>query len=357
LNRLTDIFLKTAIGKFSAVNSAYDNLALLNKAASDPLRLEVLRVLHNNAYGVLELCHILDVKQSALSHHLKILAQTGLVSTRREGNSIFYRRQSPGNNDPLHLLQQVLFNSIDAQPLAADMTARIQQIQQDRAASSASFFRQQAESFEQQQERIATYSIYGNGVMDLLHKSSLKKFDCALEVGSGNGEFLAELSPLFKRVLALDNSREMLTRAQKHTETLKLDNIEFLHSDTHQAAQLANRKKIQADCIVLNMVLHHTPAPADIFSDVFQMLNDGGVLLITELCRHHQDWTKDACGDLWLGFEPDELLTWADSAGFVQQHSVYHALRNGFQIQMHSFLKQSFINLSINPPSRNHNHV
>jgi len=343
-----------AISKFNAANSAFDSLALLNKAASDALRLEVLRVLHNNAYGVLELCHILDVKQSALSHHLKILAQTELVSTRREGNSIFYRRQSPGNDDPLQLLQQVLFNSIDAQPLHAEITARIQQIQQDRAASSASFFRQQADSFEQQQERIATYSLYGNGVMDLLQKSSLKNFNCALEVGSGNGEYLAELSPVFKQVLALDNTREMLTRAQKHTEALKLSNIEFLHSDTHQATQLAGKKKIHADCVVLNMVLHHTPAPADIFNDVFQLMNNDGVLLITELCRHNQDWAKDACGDLWLGFEPDELITWANSAGFIQHHSVYHALRNGFQIQMHSFFKRSITHNTSHQPKHFH---
>lgn len=333
---------KPAISKFDSVSSTFDNLALLNKAASDPLRLEVLRVLHNNAYGVLELCHILDVKQSALSHHLKILAQAELVSTRREGNSIFYRRQSLSNNDSLQLLQQTLFNSIDAQPLDADITMRIKLIQQERAASSANFFRQQADSFEQQQERIATYSLYGNGVIDLLHKSSLRNFNCALEVGSGSGEFLAELSPLFNRVVALDNTSEMLARAQKNTEELKLTNIEFLHSDTHQAAQAVNKKKIQADCVVLNMVLHHTPAPADIFNDVFQLMNDDGILLITELCRHHQDWTRDACGDLWLGFEPDELLSWAHSAGFIQQHSVYHALRNGFQIQMHSFQLNHF---------------
>jgi len=329
-------------------SNAFDNLALLNKAASDPLRLEVLRVLHNNSYGVLELCHVLNVKQSALSHHLKILAQAELVSTRREGNSIFYRRQSLSNDDSLQLLQQTLFNSIDAQPLHASIAARIQHIQQERAASSASFFRQQAESFEQQQERIATYSLYGHGVMDLLRNSSLKNFECALEVGSGNGEFLVELSPLFKRVIALDNSSEMLVRAQKHTEKLKLANIGFLHSDTHRASQLTGKKKIQADCVVLNMVLHHTASPADIFNDIAQLMHTGGVLLITELCRHQQDWVKDACGDLWFGFEPDELLLWANKAGFVQQHSVYHALRNGFQIQMHSFFKETFFKKSFN---------
>jgi len=328
----------------SAPSSAFDHLALLTKAASDPLRLEVLRVLHNNSYGVLELCHILDVKQSALSHHLKILAQAELVSTRREGNSIFYRRLSLSNDNALQPLQQTLFNSIDIQPLHADITARIQHIQQERAASSASFFRQQADSFEQQQERIANYSLYGNGVIDLLRNSSPKHFDCALEVGSGNGEFLSELAPLFKRVIALDNSSEMLARAQKHTETLKLSNIDFIHSDTRRATQLTGKKKIHADCVVLNMVLHHTPSPADIFNDLAQLMNPDGVLLVTELCRHHQDWAKDACGDLWLGFEPDELLSWATQAGFAQQRSVYHALRNGFQIQMHSFLCKQFSN-------------
>jgi len=312
-------------------------IALLTKAASDPLRLDVLRVLHNNSYGVLELCHILDVRQSALSHHLKILAHTDLVSTRREGNSIFYRRQSRLANDHLQALQRVLFDSIDNIPLSSDTLRRIQQVQQDRAASSANFFRQQADSFEQQQERIATCSLYGSAILDLLNNAPLQHFDCALEVGPGNGDFLAELSSRFRRVIALDNSSEMLSRAQQSSKTQKLSNIEFVHSDTHQAAQLTGKKKIQADSVVLNMVLHHTPSPADIFQDLSRLMNPHGVLLVTELCRHHQDWVKQACGDVWLGFEPDELIAWARSAGFVLHHSVYHALRNGFQLQLHSF--------------------
>jgi ArsR family transcriptional regulator len=48
--------------------------------------------LQQNAYGVLELCQIFDIRQSAMSHHLKILANAGLVATRREGTTIFYRR-------------------------------------------------------------------------------------------------------------------------------------------------------------------------------------------------------------------------------------------------------------------------
>ena len=74
--------------------SATDTSAItaLCKAAGDPLRMQVLKVLQQNAYGVLELCQVLDIRQSAMSHHLKILANAGLVATRREGTTIFYRR-------------------------------------------------------------------------------------------------------------------------------------------------------------------------------------------------------------------------------------------------------------------------
>ena len=61
-----------------------EDLTRVFKALADPLRLDILRLLRTESFGVLELCRIVDVRQSALSHHLKILAQAALVSTRRE---------------------------------------------------------------------------------------------------------------------------------------------------------------------------------------------------------------------------------------------------------------------------------
>ena len=69
-----------------------ESLTELNKAFADSLRLQILRLLKGESFGVLELCRILGIRQSALSHHLKILATAKLLSTRREGNSIFDRR-------------------------------------------------------------------------------------------------------------------------------------------------------------------------------------------------------------------------------------------------------------------------
>jgi ArsR family transcriptional regulator len=311
-----------------------DSLASLNKAASDPLRLDVLRVLKCSSFGVMELCHILDTKQSALSHHLKILLQTELVATRREGNSIFYRRQVRSTHDPLYHLQQSLFGAIDELPLPATTEARIANIEKERSSSSAKFFTEHAADFKQQQELIATYSLYGDGVKELLLNSPLSDFETAIEVGPGNGEFLAELSPLFNRVIALDNSPEMLEHCKQYCSQHNLQNVEFLLTDTR------SEPADKADCVVINMVLHHVASPAAIFHDLEQMLSDHGVIVLTELCSHNQDWTRDACGDVWLGFEPDDILQWAQDADLVPLQSVYQALRNGFQIQLHAFCKQ-----------------
>ena len=88
------------------------------------------------------------------------------------------------------------------------------------------------------------------------------------------------------------------------------------------------------------MVLHHTPSPAEIFSDLGALLNKDGQLFVTDLCRHDQSWVQDACGDLWLGFEPEDLSDWAASAGLIEGQSVYLTQLNGFRVQIRQFLKQ-----------------
>ena len=56
------------------------------------MRLEILRVLQRDTFGVLELSQLFDIRQSGMSHHLKVLARAGLLEPQREGNAIFYRR-------------------------------------------------------------------------------------------------------------------------------------------------------------------------------------------------------------------------------------------------------------------------
>ena len=311
---------------------ALPNLAALLKAASDELRLGVLQVLATDSYGVLELAQVFDMKQSGISHHLKVLAIAGLVSTRREGNSIFYRRAPVSSQDPLAAAKNAIFNQIDALPLAVPTQQTLAAIWQERTHTSHQFFLENAHKFKAQQDLIASFDTYGAQVAELLALTQTPSQHTALEIGPGEGEFLPQLATRFKKVYALDTSPAMLAKAQKNA--CKFNNINF---------ELGNPRLLKAtqdiDCAVINMVLHHTPSPAQVITDVSHTLKTGGVLIITELCSHQQIWARDACGDIWLGFEPDDLHSWAKAANLNLGQSTYFALRNGFQIQIQQFFK------------------
>lgn len=310
-----------------------DALIALCKATADPVRLQVLRVMCNDSFGVSELCALLAIRQPALSHHLKILALAGLVATRREGNSIFYSRSSLGQRPDLEALQQELFAAVDQLPLSAAIEQRLQTLYRQREENSQNFFRHNAGKFHQQQDLIASYEQYADTVAAVLRDAPLRRRTTALEVGPGDGAFLARLAPGFERVVALDNAAEMLARARETAQSAGLGNVEFIHGDTSRPELTT----LATDCAVLNMVLHHTPSPGQVIRDVAASLAPGGVMVITDLCRHDQAWARETCGDLWLGFDPDALTGWAQEAGLDELASVYLAQRNGFQIQVRLF--------------------
>ncbi|MCE4057569.1 ArsR/SmtB family transcription factor [Pseudomonas sp. Au-Pse12] len=308
-----------------------DELAALCKAGGDSLRLNVLRALSNDSFGVLELAQIFAIGQSGMSHHLKVLAQANLVATRREGNAIFYRRALPHTELLGGKLHAALLEEVDQLNLPVEVQARIGLVHRQRAAASQDFFSRVAEKFRAQQDLIAGLPQYRDSVLALLDKLSFNPMATAIEVGPGDGGFLPELARRFARVTALDNSPAMLELARQLCEREMLANVSLQLADALDGVELT------ADCVVLNMVLHHFAAPAEALKQMAELLQPGGSLLVTDLCSHNQSWAKEACGDLWLGFEQDDLARWASAAGLTPGESLYVGLRNGFQIQVRHF--------------------
>lgn len=312
-------------------DSSFSSLSSLLKAAADPLRLEILRLLAQDSFGVLELASLFDMPQSGMSHHLKVLAKGDWVTTRREGNSIYYRRKSVSPHQASTELKARLLATLDEQPISAPRELRLAQLYADRGRTSQQFFSENADKFRAQQDLIASFPTYGEAVCEMIDAIGLPASASALEVGPGAGELLAWLAQRFAQVIALDNAREMLAQAQSNNA--QLDSDSFILGDTRTALE----KNLKADCVVINMVLHHTPSPAEVFQDLARLLKPGGSLVVTDLCRHDQFWAQNACGDLWQGFEPEEFNDWARRAGLQEGQSNYLALRNGFQIQIRQF--------------------
>jgi ubiquinone/menaquinone biosynthesis C-methylase UbiE/DNA-binding transcriptional ArsR family regulator len=310
-----------------------DALASLLKASGDSLRLQILSVLRSDSLGVLEMCSILDTRQSALSHHLKVLFNAGLLASRREGNAIFYRRAFLNSDDPLHALKSHIYDSVDLLQPDRATEARLLQVRKEREQQSLDFFSKCADKFQQNQDLVADARQYAGSLQELLDGSGLPATSIVMEVGPGEGKLLPLLSRSFAKVIALDNSAQMLKLARATAREAQLSNVRFVAGDTARAAELG----LKADLIIFSMVLHHIASPAEAFAQCASLLPPGGMLLVVDLCRHHQDWVRDSCGDLWLGFEADELCNWARQAGFNSGQHLLQGLRNGFQIQMRVF--------------------
>ena len=318
---------------FSATTDATTDLAGLFKALGDPLRLDILRVMRGDSFSVSELCDVFELRQSALSHHLKVLVNANWLTRRREGTAIYYRRQLPTGEEGT--LREQIIRAIDAQPLSPEQQTKLDQVQRVREQHSLAFFRDNAARFREQQELIASWEDYSAASLHILDTAQLPSEPTLLEIGPGDGRLLPELVSRAAQVIALDNSPAMLDSARQAIRSA--DNIEFVLGDT----AVALGEGIAADGIVMNMVLHHSADPKGVLAESAQLLKPGGVLVVSELCAHDQGWARDHCGDLWLGFEADELAGWAADAGLTDRARLFIAQRNGFQIQVQLFQRTS----------------
>jgi len=307
-------------------------LALLCKAAADPLRIDIVRALRRDSFGVQELARIFAMPQPGMSHHLKVLAKSGLLTTKREGNSVFYRRALVSAVPRFAELQASLFAAIDSCPLPDEITGRIEAVHGERAQQARQFFARNADKFAEHQAQLCELEQYRANLEDVLDLIPEPKQATVLEVGPGHGALLDVLARRFAQVVAIDSSDEML-RVARSRGTKPRTNIEYVHGSLENYPAQAGR----FSAVVLNMVLHHMPSPASVFLDLARLLPAHGRLIVADLCAHEQEWAQTSCGDLWLGFAPEEIDAWASQANFATVQSQYIGLKNGFQIQLKLF--------------------
>jgi len=87
--------------------SKADDAAALLKAMSNPHRLIILCRLGASEASVGELLVDSGLSQSALSQHLAVLRQKGLVKTRREAQTIYYTLADPAVRQIIETLMKI----------------------------------------------------------------------------------------------------------------------------------------------------------------------------------------------------------------------------------------------------------
>lgn len=85
------------------------------KTLSHPMRIRVLELLREREHSVGELLRELDVEASNLSQQLAILRRAGLVTTRKEGSTVYYSLVSDQIADLMGIARSILTSVLSEQ--------------------------------------------------------------------------------------------------------------------------------------------------------------------------------------------------------------------------------------------------
>jgi ArsR family transcriptional regulator, arsenate/arsenite/antimonite-responsive transcriptional repressor len=78
------------------------------KALSDPTRREILRLLSHGEKTAGELAEQFDMTKPSMSHHFAVLKEAELITSRREGQQIWYRLNSTVAQDAITWVMELV---------------------------------------------------------------------------------------------------------------------------------------------------------------------------------------------------------------------------------------------------------
>ncbi len=272
-----------------------------SKALSDESRIRLLAMLRDNELNVGEVVQVLGMSQPRVSRHLKILHESGLLESRREGLWNFYRLAQSGTGKRFSDSISWLIEN-EAEVLADKR--RVVDVLAERNMETRRFFDEIAEDWDHLQRNVF-------GDFDLNEKLLGLMADCSVgvDLGCGNGAFLSHMLKKCKSVIGVDSSRKMLELAARRigeNPDVSLRIGELTHLPL---------RDLETDFAVISMVLHHLPNPDRAVLEAARVLTVGGRLVVADFEMHSNEKMRTEYGDRRLGFTEDELHGWMDDAG------------------------------------------
>lgn len=288
------------------MKESFESLLEKIRAAGEPTRLRLLALLRHQDLSVGELVQVLGQSQPRLSHHLKVLSESGLAERLPEGAFVFYRaaRSGPGRD-----LLETLFGSLgpDVAEFQADLE-RLRTVMAGRAASAEAYFSSIAETWD------TVRSLhYPNEAIEaaLLDLAGPGPFHRLIDFGTGTGRMLALFGPRVAEAEGIDFSHRMLTVARANLESAGIRNARVRFGNVTSVPF----GDASADLVIIHQVLHFLDAPADAILEAARVLAPGGKLLIIDFAPHDLEFLRADHGHHRLGVRHDALESWADEAG------------------------------------------
>lgn len=280
--------------------AVFDRLGTL----ADSTRSRILLVLEGTELTVTELCAVVQLPQSTVSRHLKILSDEGWVAARDSGASRFYTLVPSRLDHFARRLWNVVKEQASGSTAAQQDARRRESVLNDRRGKMKSFFSGAAGSWDQMRTELIGTRTDLFALLDLFDETWTVG-----DLGCGTGQLSEALAPVVKQVIAVDESGAMLNSAKRRLASL--ENVEVRGGSVEDLPI----EDGELDVALLFMVTHFVIDPAKVLAEVKRTLKPGGRLVVLDLTAHEREEYSLQMGHVWQGFSEEQLRAWVQDAG------------------------------------------
>jgi cyclopropane fatty-acyl-phospholipid synthase-like methyltransferase len=189
------------------------------------------------------------------------------------------------------------------------------------------FFENKAGVYDSDDNRVSNVENIANAIIE---RVTFDKKMHLMDFGSGTGLLLERIAPFVGKITAIDISHSMNDQLDKKRESLSCD-IDILEIDL-----VSTDITGEFDGIISSMTMHHVKDIRAMFAKLHSLLNDGGVIAISDLDKEDGSFHTEDTGVYHFGFERQAIANVANEAGFreveVVDASVVHKPHGDFPV-------------------------
>jgi ArsR family transcriptional regulator len=275
------------------------------RALSDSTRLRIMALLERDELSVNELQEVTRMGQSRISTHLRLLQESGLLQSRREGKRAFYQLNAHAGALAREFIALAVRGAGEMHEHQADQV-NLKRILGRRKEQAQVFFNQVAGRFDRVYGPGRSWQAFGHLLLRMLPAITVA------DLGAGEGLLSELLARRCKKVIAVDNSEKIVAFGAAKAKKNGLKNLEFRLGNLQNPPIEPNT----VDLVILSQALHHAEDPAATLASAAKLLKPGGQILLLDLLAHKFDKARELYGDRWLGFAESDLHRWLEVAGF-----------------------------------------
>ena len=273
------------------------------EALAEPVRLRLLELLAERELSVSDLSDVLQLPQSTVSRHLKLLADLGWVAARSERTANLYRMLDGDLPPGARRLWELAREETRGWPALEQDRLRLER-RLARRNGAGDFYSDVAGEWDRLRGEL-----YGERFTDAALGALIPPDWTVADLACGSGSVAALLAPQVARVVAVDRSREMLAAARRRLVGRR--NVELRRGELEALPV----EDASCDAALLLLGLTHVAEPARALAEAARILRPGGRLVVVDLLAHDRDDFRRRLGQLRNGFEPGELAGLVAAAG------------------------------------------